>query len=405
MKPGTPGFHGERLVEAREARGFTASSLAQVLDVTRQAVANYESGRQTPHPDTLERIVASLNIPRTFFLTSPAPSESAPEFNRSMSVATKAARIKVSRRLGWLRQVSAFIASRVELPALHLPDFQVRDHRALSAKDIERFAQETRRFWGMGDGPISNVLWLLENNGVIVGRLQFEAEGLDGVSQWAQADGRPYMLIAADKECAARSRFDASHELAHLLLHRDVDQRQLNTAGDFKLIEQQAHRFAGAFLLPAATFSQDAIFPTLDRFRTLKARARVSIALMIKRAADLNFVTEDQERRLWMAYARRGWRCNEPLDSELEPEQPRLFRKAFELLFAEGRLTLDDVAQELPLARHDVEDLASLPRGYLSEERGNAAPVVALKPRQSSPERGTSYATPAALLQFPRPRS
>jgi Zn-dependent peptidase ImmA (M78 family) len=319
-----------------------------------------------------------------------------------MSATTKAARTKVSRRLGWLRQLAAFVGTRVDLPPVNLPDFQVQDHRRLAIEDIERFAEATRRFWGMGDHPISNVLWLLENNGVIVGRLQFEAAGMDGVSQWAHFDGRPYMLIASDKDCAVRSRFDAAHELAHLLLHRAVDRKQLNTAADFKLIEQQAHRFAGAFLLPARTFSQEALFPTLDRFRSLKAKQRVSIALMVKRASDLNFLSEEQERRMWMAYARRGWRGHEPLDGELEPEQPRLFRKAFELLFEEGRLTLDELAQELPLARNDIEDLATLSRGYLSEERGATAPVIMLKPKPQTSSPTTLSSAEGDLLPFPR---
>jgi transcriptional regulator with XRE-family HTH domain len=41
---GTPGFVGDRLREAREARGLSAVSLADLLGITRQAISLYESG-------------------------------------------------------------------------------------------------------------------------------------------------------------------------------------------------------------------------------------------------------------------------------------------------------------------------------------------------------------------------
>ena len=39
MKLGTPGFVGPRLREAREGRGLTAMSLAELLGITRSAIS------------------------------------------------------------------------------------------------------------------------------------------------------------------------------------------------------------------------------------------------------------------------------------------------------------------------------------------------------------------------------
>lgn len=54
MRVGTPGFSGQRLREAREARGLTAISVSELAEVSVQAVYHYESGRMSPSPDVLE---------------------------------------------------------------------------------------------------------------------------------------------------------------------------------------------------------------------------------------------------------------------------------------------------------------------------------------------------------------
>jgi len=56
---------------------------------------------------------------------------------------------------------------------------------------------------------------------------------------------RRVVILGSDKGDKARPRFDAAQELGHLVLHRDHPE-----PGN-RALEKQAHRFAGAFLLPA----------------------------------------------------------------------------------------------------------------------------------------------------------
>ena len=56
MRSGTPRFVGGRLRQAREARGVSASALAALLGVSRQAVSQYERGPETPSPAVMHRI-------------------------------------------------------------------------------------------------------------------------------------------------------------------------------------------------------------------------------------------------------------------------------------------------------------------------------------------------------------
>jgi Zn-dependent peptidase ImmA (M78 family)/transcriptional regulator with XRE-family HTH domain len=364
MTPGTPGFNGARLDEALEARSFTIVALADLVGVTRQAISAYTKGQQTPRPEVLARLSKYLKLPELFFLSERTARSESAFFFRSMSRATVTQRSRARWRHRWMYDVAAYLAEFVELPALRFPTFKVPDEpAAISNTMIEELAAQTRRFWNVGEGPIANVVWLLENNGMIVARMDLGADELDGLSAWIE--DRPCVLLNSQKP-AARSRFDVAHELAHLLLHRQVDPARIDQPGVFKLIEKQAHRFAGAFLLPAPAFAADVAPIGLDRLRVLKTKWKTSIGMMIHRAADLNFISADQGRRLWMAYARRGWRRGEPYDDQWKPECPRLLERSVRLVLGEGGQTVADLTMTVPLADSDLEDIIGVEPGFFA---------------------------------------
>jgi Zn-dependent peptidase ImmA (M78 family)/DNA-binding XRE family transcriptional regulator len=386
MKRGTLGFNGDRLREAREARGLTATSLADLIGVSRQAISQYENGVQSPRPEIADEIVRVLKLPIDFF-SRPARSEEPRKiFYRSMSAATKSARARMAHRNDWLADIVDYLREFIELPDVNFPSFRLRQNpREISPDDIEFLAAETRKYWGLGEGPIENVVALLENNGAIVARSHIGADTLDALSDWYDEQGTPYVFLGADKESAVRSRFDAAHELGHLILHRNIDSKYLTRKADFSLVESHAHRFAGAFLLPASTFANDLYAFNLDVFRTIKTKWKSSIAMMLYRSTDLEFINEEEASRLWRNLSRRGWRLQEPLDDRLPIEQPRLLHKAFELLVNEGVQTRAQIKEALPYSDNDIEDLANLPAGFLSEK---TAPVSMLSfKRQQRPSK------------------
>lgn len=57
--------------------------------------------------------------------------------------------------------------------------------------------------------------------------------------------------ISFDKDNYFRSRFDAAHELGHVVLHRYIN--KLDSIC-FKPIEEQAHRFASYFIFQKKLF-------------------------------------------------------------------------------------------------------------------------------------------------------
>jgi hypothetical protein len=93
----------------------------------------------------------------------------------------------------------------VALPSANFPDLNLSDDPMLLSDDeIEQAADDARRYWRMGDGPIANMILLLENQGAIVARDRLGADTLDGLSQLVSRDSRPYIVIGIDKGSPAR---------------------------------------------------------------------------------------------------------------------------------------------------------------------------------------------------------
>jgi Zn-dependent peptidase ImmA (M78 family)/DNA-binding XRE family transcriptional regulator len=368
MRVGTPGFSGQRLREAREARGLTAISVSELAEVSVQAVYHYESGRMSPSPDVLEKLAVALNLPPVFFLLPDRREVGpAPTFFRSMSAATKGARNRARHRLRWLQDIVAYASDFVALPDSNFPDLDLSaDPIMLSDAEIEQAAEDARRYWRMGDGPIANMILLLENQGAIVARDQLGADTLDGLSQFIAEDERPYMVIGVDKGSPARWRFDAAHELGHMLIHANIGHETLDRPEMHRRIEEQANHFARAFLLPLGSFGDDLFGVSLDAFRAIKPRWNVSIAAMIFRARDAGLLSEDTERKLRIGMSRHKWRVREPYDETTEAEEPRVLRRSFEMILSKSDQTPGDVTVQTGLPTSDIETLSALPTGYLS---------------------------------------
>lgn len=130
-------------------------------------------------------------------------------------------------------------------------------------------------------------------------------------------------------------------------------------------MEQQAHRFAGAFLLPAETFATEVrVPPTLDDLLLLKHRWGVSAAAIIMRLKALDLLDEDGALMLFKRRSARWGAKSEPGDGDRKPEQPRLLRRTIDLLVEEKVMPLGAIPRHIGLAAVDIEALAGLPEGY-----------------------------------------
>ena len=365
MTVGVLGFRSARLTQARNARGLTAVSLADMIDVSPSTISLYEKGTQKPRQEMLDRLSSVLNVPPGFFLQTVSIVKPNRVFYRSMSAATKGARARVEARYEWILEVIDYLLEFFDFPKTRLLELDLpEDFRALDSLTIESAAEQVRQHWTLGDGPVANMVRTLEANGVIVWRTAFEAETLDAFSEYRSP--QPVVVLSSDKGNYYRSRFDAAHELGHLVLHRNVDGKSLNRSSDFKLLENQAHQFASTFLLPAMAYSKELWAVSLDAFRSLKPRWNASIALQIVRARQLGMVNENQEKRLWINLSRRGWRKREPLDDAVPSEKPGLVAEGMRMLVNNKVRTGEQMAQDINLSAYELERLTEAEPGTLT---------------------------------------
>ena len=346
---GVKNFVGERLTQAKNARGISAVALSEIAEVSQSSISLYEKGKQNPRYTVVESLAKALNVPVDFFFKELGPTKPKKLFYRSMAASTKSSRELSEAKYYWLVEAVDYLLEYFDLPELDIPDFDLpSDFRLLTTFEIESIAEQLRAYWNLGSGPISNMVRTLESHGIIVWRTKFGALTQDAFSEYREP--HPFVVLSTDKENYFRSRFDAAHELGHLILHRSIDQSSLKSAADHKLMEDQAHRFAGAFLVPATQFYNDLYTINIDTFRSLKPKWNVSIAMQIMRVKHLHLINEDEEKRLWINLGRRKWRQVEPLDDSVPQEKPRLVNQSIKMLIDSGVKSPDQISKDLTMS-------------------------------------------------------
>lgn len=349
-------IYPSRLTLARMRRQLTIRELADRVRVSYRHLTGIErSGDQQRRGsgEIVERLAMALRFPIGFFYAGdvdllPTPSQRGRDYTKS-PVSYRAhysipARARDSSLAAGViaRLIDDEVSARFNLPAVDVPD--------LSDAEIppEEAASAVRVEWGLGLRPIRNVVHVLESRGVRVFRLASDLAELDAFSYWFS--DRPFVLLNTHKS-GERSRFDAAHELGHLVLHRagDVVGRQA---------EKEANAFASAFLLPEETFRPDCPnYVTPSRLLLRKPKWKVSVAAMLKRADDLHIYNDWQVRQTWIELSKRGWRRAEPGEPDPLPHEQSLRFKTIGELLAKSGASLDDIRKAQFIPPDDFNEL------------------------------------------------
>lgn len=320
-----------RLALARKRRGMTLVRLGEASGVSVRSLSGYENGRQRPGAATIQSLAKALEVPAAFLKASEVDEVPVPAISfRALSKLTASQRdmARASGRIAIM--LSDWIDERFRLPAADVP--------SLPRLDPETAAEVTRARWGLGQAPISNMVHLLEVHGIRVFSLPEECATVDAFSVvWA---GTPFAFLNTAKT-GERGRFDAAHELGHLVLHSE--HREPHGAD----AEQEANRFAAAFLMPrASVLAQTLTNATVDRILAAKELWRVSAMALTHRLSDLGLLTEWGYRTTCVNLSRMGYRNAEP--NGIARESSQLLSKVFRSLRAEGT-TPADIANALNL--------------------------------------------------------
>lgn len=351
-------FNPSRLVLARRRRGWTKTRLADHAGVSTRSITNYESGSRDPSAETVSAVASALTFPEAFFYSDDIELL-APEA-ASFRALTKMTASQRDQALG-AGTIALLLDDWIERhfvrPSPDIPEFDTTD--------AEHAAEATRAEWALGQRPVPNMVHLLEAHGTRVFALDDAGREVDAFSFWRA--GRPYVLLNTLKS-AEHGRFDAAHELGHLILHRNGDRG--------KHAEAEANAFASAFLMPKASVLAAGIQnPTLRTIVHRKSEWKVSAVALIYRLHHLGVLTDWQYRSLFIAASKKGYRTTEP--NPLPRETSQVLQKVFQHLRSAGR-TRRAIADELRLTVEDLDDLL-LGLVLLGHESNGMAPTAPVR--------------------------
>jgi Zn-dependent peptidase ImmA (M78 family) len=234
--------------------------------------------------------------------------------------------------------LNKWIEEQFELPVVDLPNL---GHE----RSPEAAAESLRSHWGIGELPIRNMIHLLEAKGVRIFSLAINAREVDAFSMWNQTT--PFIFLNGYKS-SEHSRYDAAHELGHLVLHRHGGPHGRGT-------EHEADAFASAFLMPRASVIANAPrFPTLAMLIDFKKIWTTSVAALNYRLHTVGMLSDWQYRTLCIQISQHGYRTKEPNEAPRETSQ--VLPKIFAALYMEG-ITRSQLARALSIPQSELEQL------------------------------------------------
>lgn len=330
-------FNPERVELVRRRLGLTKIGFAQRLGVDRKTIQRFEKGEYDLPEAAKAKLLEVSGYPEPFFgrPTPEYPNANAVSF-RSLRSLTASSRDAAMAAGSHAYDLNDWIQLRYDLPA----------HDLIVDRDLApvEAALRLRAHWGIGNRPISNMLNLLEAHGVRVFSLVEETRHLDAYSLWRNDE--PYVFLNTLKT-AEPSRFDAAHELAHLVMHRHVGSGHPSA-------EAEADAFASAFLMPPADLRAE-----IPRVRSLndiivkKRRWGVSAAALAYTLHKAGRISDWTYRGFCIELGKHG-RSYEP--NPMPREVSQVWTKVLTDLWRQG-VSVSRLAQQLDLPEREINAL------------------------------------------------
>ncbi|MFJ4175375.1 helix-turn-helix domain-containing protein [Microbacterium sp. NPDC089696] len=256
------------LLEAtRILRGLTQSDLASALGITQSVVSLLQSGAQRAPAALVTNIASALEMPEAL-LRRPSP---APRIGHLLRPSLP--RTALNRALAEVTMAHAHVALLTD--PVHA-DLDPRPDR-----NPDDLARRLRDRWAVAPGPITEMISILEANGIVCIYRDLSDLGVVALSSTA-ASGSTLMFL--DRTASRMDlRWAIAHELGHLVM----------TDRSAKDSEALSDAFAIAFLLPEGDLRVD-----LDDIAAEAACFGVRPRVLAQRYRNLRLITDLQFRKL-----------------------------------------------------------------------------------------------------------
>lgn len=342
-------FNGAQLRLARLFNSQALEDVASQVACTRQYLHKLETNQGTPSDEMTIRLANVLGVQHSFFSScAQEVTEDQVHFRKLFTTKATVKQVALARAELFARLVQ-YLDQILALPKVNFPPYELS-----SLEDVERAAEFCRSHWGLGNGPIDNMMRLAENMGALVTTFPGISTEVDALSV---SLARPIIVRNEAKLSTCRQRFDIAHEIGHFILH---DGR---VTGD-RQTESEANRFANALLVPRAMMAK--AFPKtkgsrLDwtGIREFKMTWKISKAALLYRARQLDLITDDQYKSGVITLRRTGEATGEREDPLIPPEIPELLNKAFQVLADRKSIYADSIAKDLGISLGLLKNLVN----------------------------------------------
>lgn len=354
-------FIGENLANLRIMHGYSRKQLSEKLDVTEQAVWQYENAYTSPKLQIVNELKRIFNVKSRYFYTEDMLTQQASSPNVNLiNIAYRSKVLNIisktqaeAKHIEYLDAFVSYITAKVSLPTLKIIGLrdEVIHYLNHSQEDrltqINHVAHLARERLDLTASTNEDLMFLVEKSGVFV----FEkaiGEEIDAYSLWTR-NNRAYIILGNMKRSAVRRNFDIAHELGHLLLHYRLEFANLDRK-EHKLIENEANLFAGALLLPEDKFSFDmkeiTHITNPDDYLDLKKKWKTSLQVLGYRAAQLGVMEPKDHRNFYAAMHRKNYLKIEPLDQVLPIQKPMKIKTIIDFVSKKGLLDITKMIED-----------------------------------------------------------
>lgn len=334
----------------RLKKNMSKKELADSLGVSAMTISNYESGKRMPDIDVIKKIAEILGIKVTDFMAT-----------RNYELVFQHNEFRKHSDLSQSEQ--EFVQESVEeyfarffdavecLGGNPLPD-PPKCHGIKYTGDYEADSQALRKHLDLPkDGPIDELISILENKGIIVFEIEIDNDHFSGMN--GMVNDHPYIVI--NKSITPeRKRTTIVHELSHIMFDWGKTSE--------KECEKSCTGIAGAFLITKDDLLRE-LGPKRTRFtkdmELVCVEYGISIYLLVKRAAQVSIISSSLERGFYIKANKMHLRENEPRRVRGE-EQPLLFRQLVLRAVNEEGISIQRGAELLKTSYSEVEKYCGL---------------------------------------------
>src|SRR5271157_316835 len=342
----------KRLKLARAAAGLSLRDVSERIGnrVSAQQISKYERDEDVPGSGVLIALSHALGVSIDYLVGDQAMVLEGVEF-RKKQITGKKEQAQIQAKALHLIERYLMVEEILGLPSAEWDKPREAPFPVREIGDADRAAQYLREHWNLGIDPIPNLVELLEDRGIKVLVVESE-ENIDGLAaQVRRSRGEPVPIIVIRRGVQGeRQRFNLAHELGHMVM--DVQ-------GDDKFREKAAHRFAGAFLMPA-----EALWSNVGRHRSsigwselfaLKQLLGASVQAITYRCGDLGIFPPALSQRLFREFSRLGFRSGPNYEpNHLIEERPGRFDRLCYRALAENAISEAKTAELLNITVHEL---------------------------------------------------